>query len=707
VSEHPGAAFLRDIFGPSTASPVFVCSLLNDGRGGEQFITTRSVDEIAAFVRRQDQPGRGVFFCAATVRDGANRRAKDTVDELNSLYADLDFKDIDAAPDEVRRALQALPCPPSIVTMSGHGLHALWLFREASKATPETIAEVERLLRRLAEVLAADPQSAECSRMLRMPATHNTKGGEWIEVTVEVCEPRRRYDLDELAEWLDEARPLLRPKAGNGGAADNPFAAFGRQHGGDGPVDVEARLAAMQYQGVGDAGIHVTQLQVSAALLSRGVPVDEVVERLLAATRAAAGEHGVRWDWAREERDLRGMCETWLEKHPRPEPEPTPASAQPSVLFWHGETPATDARSWLVADMLPEVGKGLLSGQWGSYKTFGLLDLAGAVMAGGEFAGHQVVRRGGVLLLAAEGFSEVAPRVEAALTAKHPGAKHPELGRAPFAWTAASPRLLDRDAADKLVALAREADERMQREHGLPLALIAIDTLTAAAGYERAGEENDAALGARILNTFERAAQAARAMVLGIGHFGKKAETGTRGTGTKEDFADAVLAFLADKSIGGEVTNPRMALRKLRSGRQGQEFPFRVREIDLGVNSRGMRETSLVIDWGADPGARTQREAGAWPRHLRLLQQALAKALAEHGTKGPGLDAWRAVDRERVRDEFYAIYPADGHAPAARQAARKKAFQRAVEGAQGRDLLGVRELGATIYVWQTGEGGAK
>jgi hypothetical protein len=478
-------------------------------------------------VRRQDRPGRGVFFCTATVRDGANRRSKETIDELNALYADLDFKDIDAEPGEVRRTLQTLPCPPSVVTMSGHGLHALWLFREASKA-PEAIAEVERLLRRLAEVLAADPQSAECSRMLRMPATHNTKGGEWIEVTIEVCEPQRRYDLGELAEWLDEARPLLRRKApagGNGAAAENMFSAFGRQHGGDGhrpPIDVEARLAAMQYRGVGDAGIHVTQLQVSAALLSRGIPVDEAVERLLAATRAAAERAGVaaRWDWAREERDIRDMCATWLEKHPQPEPEPTPASAQPSTLLWHGEIPATDARSWLVADMLPEVGKGLLSGQWGSYKTFGLLDLAGAVMSGGEFAGHQVVRRGGVLLLAAEGFSEVAPRIEAALTAKHPGARHSGLGRAPFAWSAACPRLLDRDAADKLAALAREAGERMQREHGLPLALISIDTLTAAAGYERAGDENDAALGARIMNPFERVAQAARAMVLGVGLFG-------------------------------------------------------------------------------------------------------------------------------------------------------------------------------------------
>jgi hypothetical protein len=709
--QHIGAEFLAQVFGPTTtAGAVFVCSLLNDGAGGERFVTTRDQGEITAFARAWDQPERGLYYCVSTVQPNARRRAKDTLAEIAAfLHADLDFKSIDASPDETRRALRELMCPPSIVIASGHGLHALWLLKEALEATPENIAEVERLLKLLTEYLSADPKAAQCANLLRLPGTHNTKRGEWVEVAVEVNGPERRYDLDEMRDWLELVpAPRLRRVSGegkaNGGDRDNPFIVAGR--GAKPPIDAAARLAAMRYQGPGEASIHNTQLAVSASLLMRGVPTDEVVATLLAATRIAAGNDGLTWNWDREERDLRKMCVTWLGKHPRPEPEPTPASTQPSTLFWHGETPVTDARSWLVADVLPEIGKGLISGQWGSYKTFGLLDLAGAVMSGGEFAGHPVVRRGGVLLFAAEGLSEVGPRLRATLT-KYAAAQHPELGRAPFAWTAACPRLLERDAADKLIALAREADERMQRDFGLPLALIAIDTLTAAAGYEAVGEENDAALGARILNTFERVAQATRALVLAVGHFGKKAETGTRGTGTKEDFADAVLAFLADKSIGGEVTNPRMALRKLRSGRQGQEFPFRVREVELGVNSHGMRETSLIIDWGADPEARAQREAGVWPRHLRLLQRVLAKALTEHGTKVSELTSWRVVDVERVREEFYAVYPADGDTPAAKQAARQKAFRRALEGAQGRGLLDVREVGATIYVWPTAEGGAK
>ena len=51
-------------------------------------------------------------------------------------------------------------------------------------------------------------------------------------------------------------------------------------------------------------------------MLNRGQSIDEVVGIVLAATRAAAGHYGERWNWRREERAIRGMCETWLTKHP-------------------------------------------------------------------------------------------------------------------------------------------------------------------------------------------------------------------------------------------------------------------------------------------------------------------------------------------------------------------------------------------------------
>ena len=323
--QHVGATFLADVFGSSTTCPVFICSLINgDARegsagAGERFVTTRILEYIAAFARKWDIARRGVYWCVSTVARDARRRAKETLAELNCLHADIDFKDLDENPTTVRRVLAGLRCPPSIVTASGNGLHPLWLFKEALAATPETIADVEQLLRQLTDLVGADPSAAECARLLRLPGTHNSKGGGSIEVTIETYHPTLRYELDELRDWLDLApQPLLHrhKSSGNGQDPDNPFLALARRQGFKPPVDVAARLAAMQYQGAGDCGIHFTQLAVSASLLNRGESIDDVVALLFEATRVAAGDAGCNWNWTREERELRGMCEAWLAKHP-------------------------------------------------------------------------------------------------------------------------------------------------------------------------------------------------------------------------------------------------------------------------------------------------------------------------------------------------------------------------------------------------------
>src|SRR6516164_76938 len=76
--------------------------------------------------------------------------------------------------------------------------------------------------------------------------------------------------------------------------------------------------------GPSDSGIHCTQLAVSASLLSHSQPPEQVIATVLEATRVAAGKLGENWNWRREERTIRGMCKSWLAKHPQtiqPDPE--------------------------------------------------------------------------------------------------------------------------------------------------------------------------------------------------------------------------------------------------------------------------------------------------------------------------------------------------------------------------------------------------
>ena len=76
---------------------------------------------------------------------------------------------------------------------------------------------------------------------------------------------------------------------------------------------------------------------------------------------------------------------------------------------------------------MPERGFGLLSGQWGTGKTFVLFDLAASLMTGQPFCGETVKRQCGVLLIAAEGAREVRLRLNAMVRMKCGG-----MERAPF-----------------------------------------------------------------------------------------------------------------------------------------------------------------------------------------------------------------------------------------------------------------------------------
>lgn len=211
-------------------------------------------------------------------------------------------------------------------------------------------------------------------------------------------------------------------------------------------------------------------------------------------------------------------------------------------FFGHQEE--STERAYLVDKLLPETGVGLLSGQWGTYKTFTALDLAAAVVSGTPFAGFDVVRHGAVLFVAMEGQGEVDIRMKAALA--HRGY---EEALAPFAWIDTCPRLLDPDAGQQLAGMVKQAVERLQQDFGVPVVLVIVDTAGKAAGYTKAGDENDAVLGRLVVGALAEASRETGALFLGVDHFGKAADTGTRGSSAKEADCDAVLALLGEKGI--------------------------------------------------------------------------------------------------------------------------------------------------------------
>jgi hypothetical protein len=316
------AQFIKAVFGNNaTEQPVHICSLGNDKDGKHPLkrLDTREGESIECFVEKLDVNGRATYFAVGTLKHAGDARNKEHIAEISFLHADIDFKDIDDSRADVERKLKALRYPPS------NGIHAYWLLTE-SIVNPVETGEMDRIeadLLQLCDIVGGDAQVCEIARLMRLPGSHNSKGGAWK--AVEIIHPAdfdgetvlNRYELSDLKEWFSEQSPIIlrkkRPRAATVGELDG-FDEYLREIGYKPPVDVDVRLKAMMFKCEGDSGIHATQLAVSASMLNAGHDIDEVAEVLLAATKAAAGDYGKRWNWRVEERNIRKMCETWLNK---------------------------------------------------------------------------------------------------------------------------------------------------------------------------------------------------------------------------------------------------------------------------------------------------------------------------------------------------------------------------------------------------------
>jgi hypothetical protein len=217
-----------------------------------------------------------------------------------------------------------------------------------------------------------------------------------------------------------------------------------------------------------------------------------------------------------------------------------------------------------------------------------------------------------------------------------------------------------------------------------------IDTLIAGAGFYKDGQESDAVSGQLVMNTMNRVGRALGCFVLGIDHFGKAVETGTRGTSAKEAAADVVLATLGDRAITGAVSNTRLALRKRRSGRAGEEY---------GEDDNGRPLSSMVLDWGDASPTMAASMNDHQSKSNRLLMRILDTIIADHGVShtpfadGPTV---RAVKIELVEAEFIRQYPTG------LPDSKRRQFDRSVKAAQSSGQIGSRadDFGQQ-WVWRS------
>lgn len=318
--------FLSKLLLDITRGEIYVCSLVNDRskKDGpvERHILTRDLDYVEDFVAKFDQAGRGMFFSVSTF-EPRSKRVKELALESCFAYCDIDLKSIHITLEDVVKLLKALPKPPTFVVFSGNGVHVYWRFKQALQASEDT-EEINRLL---ADIFAGDRQVAQRAALLRLPGSHNTKNGKWTPVEI-LLESDQYYEITDLADWAMNSPVLIERKdkpAQPAGEPKNPFLQYAEQYGFKPPIDVEQRLAQMQYQGPGETSVHETQVAVTASMLSAGHPIEHVVETVLEATKAIAPAD---WNWKEEEKTIRAMCQGWMRKLAKKEA----AQAQSNVV---------------------------------------------------------------------------------------------------------------------------------------------------------------------------------------------------------------------------------------------------------------------------------------------------------------------------------------------------------------------------------------
>ena len=285
---------------------VYVCSLPNKKGDGipRHLFAPEGDGRIAEFIKREEGPGRGIFYCIGLLRPGATERNKETVAALPSVVLDLDLKNITEPREAVLACLRNLLLPPSEIRDSGNGLHAIWILKEPM-TDAAGMEQTEAVMKRLVTLLAGDPLPTHRAALLRCVGSHNSKDNAWKECAV-IERSDARYDIFEFQDMFDlygDRAQLHYKLKTNGHDSEWADSSEGARHS----TDIEA----MRYQGT--PGMNEVFLAHMGSSLSKGDTVAETIERIVEAAERNCATDPNRPRWRH---DLAEKATWWIEKHP-------------------------------------------------------------------------------------------------------------------------------------------------------------------------------------------------------------------------------------------------------------------------------------------------------------------------------------------------------------------------------------------------------
>jgi hypothetical protein len=288
-------------------------------------------------------------------------------------------------------------------------------------------------------------------------------------------------------------------------------------------------------------------------------------------------------------------------------------------------------REYLLKGLIAPGEFGVWYGPPGGGKTFEVLDVAHAVATGRSILGRKV-RKGKVLYCALEGAVGFERRVVGILRERGPA---PDLR----VYTGELALHKGDNTVVRLIATATSVRAR----------LIIIDTLSRSMP---GADENSAIDMTEMISIIGRIIRETGAHVLVVHHTGKDDSKGSRGHSSLKAAADIEIE-IAKSGPGGHV----LRLTKVKDGRSDLEYPFTLREIDLGTDDDGDPITTCVVVEGEQrpsgekaakpsPG---DREALGWLKEaVHEFGTPLPAALAlPSGLSATTKDRWLEIGKKR------------------------------------------------------------
>lgn len=232
-------------------------------------------------------------------------------------------------------------------------------------------------------------------------------------------------------------------------------------------------------------------------------------------------------------------------------------------------------QQWIIDQIIPADGFGVLFGASGAYKSFLALSIAAYVSSGGKWFGNDVDNPGQVIYIAAEGAAGLQAR-KRAHEIRH-GVSLSNLG-----ILADAPTINSATDCELLIDLCLIAAD----EKNSPVKLIVVDTLA----RSFAGEENSAAEMGAFVRACDRIRRYTGASILVVHHAGKDLEKGARGSSSLRAACDFEFKVAA---TGKKQT--KLICSKAKDVEPFDDMEFKLDVVELGrKDAKGRQMVSLV-----------------------------------------------------------------------------------------------------------------